>query len=224
MPCLSSWWRGWLPSWGPFSPPEASGSPPTSRWARTECRWPGWACAGSTPSRVWRSPCRWGGPDEEQNNQVPNEAVRLTYEDGRTVKLGVARKDHARLANSINRHIDEYRAADRPAPRGTVVEALQCKEQTPERWLAALKRRPIDGYRTDLTRQQLLSVLQDPPSPPTARAAAAKLLRARVEDRPLIRVVAAQTAQPKMRIALETAASDEEEAEVDAALAEIAGS
>ncbi|MBW2459005.1 MAG: hypothetical protein JRI68_31185 [Deltaproteobacteria bacterium] len=51
---------------------------------------------------------------------------------------------------------------------------------------------------------------------------AAKLLRARVEDRPLIRVVAEQTAQPKMGIALETVAPDEEEARVDEALAQMA--
>lgn len=163
-----------------------------------------------------------GGPEEEANNRLPNEAVRLTYPDGRTVKLGVSEKDHARLANSINRRLDEYQAADRLAPRGAAVEAIQRSEQTPDEWLAALKKQPVDGYRTDLTRQQLLEILQDPASPATARAAAAKLLRARVADRPLIRVVAEQTAQPKMRIALEAAASDEEEAEVDAALAELA--
>ena len=163
-----------------------------------------------------------GCSDEVAYNHLPNEAVQLTYQDGRTVKLGVIRRHHAALADSINRRLDEYRAADRPSPRAVAVAALQCGDKSPEQWLAALGKRPVEGYRTDLTRDQLLAVLQDPSSPPTARAAAAKLLRARVEDRPLIRIVAEQTAQPKMRIALEAAASEEEEAAVDEALTRLA--
>ena len=162
-----------------------------------------------------------GGPDDEENNRLPNEGVRLAYADGRTVELGVAKDDHAALVSAINRRLDAYRAADRATPRVPAVATLQRGDQSPEAWLAALHRQPVDGYRTDLTRQQLRDVLADPSAPATARAAAAKLLRARVEDRPLIRVVAAQTAQPGMRIALEAAASAEEEAMVDEALARV---
>jgi hypothetical protein len=169
-----------------------------------------------------------GGTQEESSSvNVPTEAVQLTYKDGRTYKFGAPRSVYMNVAAAINERLDAFqRSTPSPlnaiaVPEPSVQASLQRNDKDVGKWLAELEHQPNDPYRTNLSRDQLLAVLRDPASPATARAAAAKLLRLRVEDRPLIRVVAAETAQPKVRVALEHAASDEEEATVNRALAKV---
>ncbi|MBW2523281.1 MAG: CvpA family protein [Deltaproteobacteria bacterium] len=161
-----------------------------------------------------------GSSADDRVGRFPDDAVELHYRDGSKYRFGVKRSDQEKIADAISRRLDAYqrREAAEGAEAGgehAALEAarrqLQRKDRPVEEWLAALQGKAADPYRGTLQRDQLWEVLRDPSSPNTARAAAAKLLRCRVEDRDEIRVIAEATAQPRMRVALETAASEEEE-------------
>jgi len=88
-------------------------------------------------------------------------------------------------------------------------------------WLARL-RGERDGYReTSAHDEALWQIVEAPAAEPTARAAAALLLRENsVWTTERLRIAASGCASPKLRVALQEAAAGEE-AKVDAALAEL---
>jgi hypothetical protein len=95
-----------------------------------------------------------------------------------------------------------------------------------DRWVRELATLRGDGqdYRSAAVRDDdLLDVVEDASAPPDARAAAAVVLRktAGPDVRAKLRVVADAIAEPKLRVAIESAAADDDEA-VDAALGSLA--
>jgi hypothetical protein len=160
-----------------------------------------------------------GRSNEERLNKFPNETIELHYRDGSKYSFGVKRSEHMRIASAISRRLDAYRcneaafADDEHSAQEAVCRELRRSDRPVGEWLAALEGKTADPYRSRIQREQLWKVLRDPSAPSTARAAAAKLLRCRLEDRNAIRVVAEATAQPRMRVALETVASEVEEEE-----------
>lgn len=79
------------------------------------------------------------------------------------------------------------------------------------RWLADVDRLARGDYRGEApSAEQLWRVVEDGAAAPSARAAAARLLRIEGAARDRLRVVAGNTASPKLRIALEAMDADEE--------------
>lgn len=93
-------------------------------------------------------------------------------------------------------------------------------------WIATLRNigsHATAGYRNLAIADELWRIVEDLAAPPDARAGAAVALQPSLgaEGRARLQRVAEVTAQPKLRIAIERAASSEEEAALMAALAEI---
>ncbi len=82
-----------------------------------------------------------------------------------------------------------------------------------------------DARTAPVPRERLLRIVEDPALPPQDRAAAAVALGADLDDegRGRLRLAAAASALPRLRIAIETAASGADESELAAALGEMDG-
>lgn len=110
--------------------------------------------------------------------------------------------------------------ADRPA--AGAVPALERRGRSHRAWITELRRigagASVDHRTAALDPDALVRVLEDPDADPAARAAAAiAAAPADPEIKERIRIAASTTASPKLRVALEHAANDEED---DAALEE----
>ncbi len=93
-------------------------------------------------------------------------------------------------------------------------------------WLQHLRNTISGGHRTAAPNDdQLWRIVEDGHADPSARAAAAHLLRARIDDeqRTRLRVIAGAAAQPQLRICLESVAAADEELASQEALAAFAG-
>jgi hypothetical protein len=96
-------------------------------------------------------------------------------------------------------------------------------------WVAALRSigagANADLRTAPITRERLFRIVEDPASPAADRAAAAVALAGAVdeENRMRLRSAAEATAEPKLRVAIEKAADGENDAEIEAALAEAEG-
>jgi hypothetical protein len=99
--------------------------------------------------------------------------------------------------------------------------------RTRSEWLAALEklRAAEGGYRDAVVRDEdLWRVVEDPAAPEDARAGAAMLLRRSLDEagKARVRVAAEATASPRLRVVLDTAASEKDDAALAAALEEMA--
>jgi hypothetical protein len=92
-----------------------------------------------------------------------------------------------------------------------------------DEWLTALRELGSAGYRdAALPRETLWRIAEDPTADPTARAGAAVALRSKLDDaeRTRLRDAAEATVAPRIRVALEAAAEDDDD-RVAAALKEL---
>ncbi|MBW2460220.1 MAG: hypothetical protein JRH11_01155 [Deltaproteobacteria bacterium] len=154
-----------------------------------------------------------------------SRAVELTLDDDRVVRLvpgflGKKRGKHCEaLRDTIATALRAYEAqARRPLRSGPLARGGRSRQE----WLDALRRIADPAYRDNtFTPEQLWDVLEDPSVEPTARAAAAHMLREEPENRPRIRVAAEAAAESKIRVALDEAASEAEMHEVETKLAKV---
>ncbi len=150
--------------------------------------------------------------------------VELAGGSSLRLPLGAGREqDEGFVYQRLLQGLEAFRARGGSAE----LELLARRGRPHEEWLRALRglgagaTGPRDNH---VDRERLWGVLDDPSAPPVARAGAAASLGASTEPgaRERIRLVAAAVAEPRLRIAMETAAkhesSDEELAE---ALAEV---
>lgn len=94
-------------------------------------------------------------------------------------------------------------------------QVLARGERDDAAWLEYLdKQRGQAGYRGAITEELLWSTLESPASPPSARAAAALILRRAVPNRARLGQTARFVAAPKVRVAIESAASDASDEDV----------
>ncbi|RLB50593.1 MAG: hypothetical protein DRJ42_18565 [Deltaproteobacteria bacterium] len=151
-----------------------------------------------------------------------SRAVELILDDGRVVRLvagGTFSKKREALRDAIATALRVYEAQPRRPSRSA---PLARGGRDRQEWIDALRRFADPTYRDNtFTPEELWDVLEDPSVDPTARAAAAHMLREEPENRPRIRVAAEAAAESKIRVALEEAASEAEMHEVETKLAKV---
>jgi hypothetical protein len=118
-------------------------------------------------------------------------------------------------------------ARSRRGDSGVVATFLRRGDRSVGAWIAALRSLGAGanaGPRTaPVPRERLFRVVEDPALSARDRAAAAVALGIELDedDRARLRAAAGSTAMPRLRVAIETAASGAEQAELEAALAEL---
>jgi hypothetical protein len=153
------------------------------------------------------------------------EHLVLHLTDGTSASARVRHLSAAQI-EQLRARLDAATAAWKAgAPGPAALARLDRNGRAPEAWRAALEAllHGPEGYReAAVTREDLLSVLENPGAPAERRIGAALALAARPsgEDRVRIRVAAEACANPRMRIALEQVARAEvEDAAIEEALA-----
>lgn len=143
------------------------------------------------------------------------DGLAITTQDGRTSTLRVdTGACESMLLAAMSRSIRQPLAE-------LSVESLGRDGRSASSWAADL-RRLREAYRNELDSSQLWDVLRSPDASAALRAAAAIVLTADpVNKQPLLRI-ASDTAYPRLRVAIEAAVADDEEAMI-AALEKIAG-
>ena len=155
--------------------------------------------------------------------------VQLTLKSGREVEIRTEHKEsretsqrRAAIAACIERRLAELAPNEQPAP--TTLLARGGRDVT--EWLRALhalRNGEAGAYRSAaIPEEELWRTVEDPTSDPTARAGAAVALRESLDEdgRVRLRVAAAASASPRLRVALEKVASPIDEAELAGALEE----
>lgn len=149
--------------------------------------------------------------------------VHLRLKSGESVELAVAGARQGRwqsahadaLVNAIRRGLERRG----PAARAPLVAQLARGQRDEPAWrndLRALARE--GGYRGMALRDdELLAVVRDPGADPSAREGAAIVLRARGADPAALRELAARSAHPRVRVALEELAGEDENEDASAA-------
>ncbi len=165
--------------------------------------------------------------------------IKITLVDGRQEVLytSVRRRNNldAEEGSSAWLHRDAVLARMREAlatfrARGPTaqISALVGKgTRTRGEWLDALGklREAEGGYRDTVVRDEdLWSVVEDPSAPEDARAGAAMLLRRSLDEegKARVRVAASAAASPRLRVALDATACEEDDSAVRSALEELA--
>jgi hypothetical protein len=139
-----------------------------------------------------------------------------------TVAVGTS-ASHSLTRDSLLKRISDGLAAARGG-KGDLGRVLSRDGRTAHDWLVALRALGAgqsSGYRVaSVDEERLWSVVEDASAKPEARASAAAALRVK-GDAPVarLRATAQATASPKLRVALEAAASDDD-AQLERALAE----
>ncbi|HEX7663650.1 MAG TPA: hypothetical protein VF407_04025 [Polyangiaceae bacterium] len=136
------------------------------------------------------------------------------------------RSEHHDLLGAYERlsgALADWRAS-KPSDEG---ELLRRKSRAAKEWLDSLKKLGTDlgGYRVaQIDRETLARIVEDPAKDASTRAAAALVLRERwtTEERARLDVSAKTTANLKLRIALDRVIEDGEDADLEAALDELA--
>jgi len=129
--------------------------------------------------------------------------------------------------DAVLARITEALAAYRARGPAADVSAVVAKgSRTGSEWLEALTRmrEAEGGYRAASIRDDdLWRLVENPAAAADARAGAALLLRRSLDDagKMRVRIAAEATASPKLRIALDVAASSDDEADVRAALEDL---
>lgn len=152
-------------------------------------------------------------------------ALALDLRDGASVRVEVGDGD-ALLLEAVRTEIEDRRSTARRGGSGRgVLERLMREGRSAAEWVSALEAllRGDGGFRdTAVSEDDVLAVLEDVSAPAEARIGAAIALARQGEDHAdLVRMVAADVASPRLRVALDEAthgeASDER---IDAAVAE----
>jgi hypothetical protein len=157
--------------------------------------------------------------------------VTLVDKSGKSVRIATAppRQRPTQLSNltrdAVRERIDEARRAF-AAHTETHAAALVARSgRTTEKWLEALRSlaASADYREAAVPREALWRIAEDPAAEATARAGAAVALRGKLDDadRARLRVAAESSVSPHVRVALEAAATAEDEADVAAALERI---
>jgi hypothetical protein len=167
---------------------------------------------------------------EEFPDVMPyGNGVALLSRSGKRVNVATtpARRRNPSYAD-VNRAAVEERIREAQRAflqhRATNAEALVARSgRTTEDWVEALRALAVsDDYReAAVPREALWRIAEDPAAEPTARAGAAVALRGRIDeaDRARLRVAAESSVSPKLRVALEAAATDgSDDGELHAAL------
>ena len=155
--------------------------------------------------------------------------VLLTLKSGREVEIRTEHKEsversqqRAAITACIERRLTELAPNEVPAP--ATLLARGGREVTEWlRALRALRNGEAGAYRAAAIPEEMLwRTVEDPASDPTARAGAAVALRESLDEagRVRLRVAAAASASPRLRVALEKVASPIDEAELAGALEE----
>ncbi len=148
----------------------------------------------------------------------------LVRRTGRPLELWVgAVDDESPIARrALAKRIEDARAAAPTAQgcRAEIGDLLAPGERGVDAWLSGLRKLARGtGYRdAAVSSDQLWAIVSDPTKGASARAGAAFALRSNLdgEGRERLRVVAQACAEPKLRVALDAAAGEEEEALEDA--------
>jgi hypothetical protein len=167
--------------------------------------------------------------------RIEDRQLRLRLRDGsgHTLFTSMHRKNNLgstfakQHGDAVQARIAEAHAAFLAHASAADVSALVAKgTRTRDEWLSALAklRDAQAGYRDAAVRDEdLWRLVEDPSAPADARGGAAMLLRRSLDDegKARVRVAAEATASPKLRVALDAAASDADQA-FESALHELA--
>lgn len=153
--------------------------------------------------------------------------VLLTLQSGREVEIRTEHNENvktsqrrAALAACIERRRAELALNEQPAPATLLARGGRDVTEW-LRALHALRNGEAGAYRAAAIPEEVLwRTVEDPASDPTVRAGAAVALRDSLDDagRVRLRVAAAASASPRLRVALEKVASPTDEAELACAL------
>ena len=171
---------------------------------------------------TWLGTKRFIGFSEISFAKPLDGRVDLHLKAGGLVRIPVGRQVLIILAR-INEAMEAYR---RGGATADIASLLRRGERPMEDWMAALRSIGAGANATHRTApvapETLWRLVEDPGSEPLARAAAAVALGAELDDegRGRLRVVAGAVAAPKLRVALEAAANDDQ-GDLCAAMAEV---
>ena len=157
--------------------------------------------------------------------------IALQLTNGKTQTLYTTSSKHHGGVHQQHRDLilarihEAQRAHDELGPGADVAVLVARGERSTAEWrqaLAALGENDTGYRRAAIREEDLWRVVEDPRAAADARAGAARLLRKGLDDegKARVRVAAEATASPKLRIALEAATGNDDEA-VDEALAEL---
>jgi hypothetical protein len=152
--------------------------------------------------------------------------VRLSLTSGEDVELPMATVNFEReRATLLAQRINEAIGANR---NGVVAEdsaLLRRGERSVHEWLGLLRAvtQRATHRSAPMKLERLWKFVEDPACEAVTRGAAAAALQPHLDDadKKRLRIAAKATAQPRLRITLDAVADDAEEAEVEAALAEL---
>lgn len=140
----------------------------------------------------------------------------LVGKDGSRVAVPALIPSEDREGDPLFARLKEAFGAFQASSAGrTLSTNLDRDERETSAWIARLRGlRTRDDYRTAaVTDDALLAVVEDPAAPEAARAAAAVALRAAGDEaNQRIRIAAEASASPKLRVALEAATHDDDDA------------
>jgi hypothetical protein len=160
--------------------------------------------------------------DEIRNVTPTNRGVTLELRDDRKISVPItshirATRIEADQRSALVARIEEGRRAYASDARADIGWRLERGEKSVADWLRHLDAE-ADFRNAPLRAEDLVTVLESHASP-TARLAAARLLvkRGGEEERARIRVAAEACAAPKLRVAMETVASDADEEAIEQA-------
>lgn len=149
----------------------------------------------------------------------------VTTKAGRQILVGPSVGRMAEGARDTERLLAAFDAYRARVP-GEVPLGLAPEGASKDEWIARLtSRRRGGGLREGaLDREALLAVSEDPTTVPSARAAAAFLLREGITptEQARLRVAAEDAASPRVRVALAAAADDDDDAALEGALKRLA--
>lgn len=171
---------------------------------------------------TWLGTKRFIGFSEISFAKPLDGRVDLHLKAGGLVRIPVGRQVLIILAR-INEAMEAYR---RGGATADIASLLRRGERPIEDWMTALQSIGAGANATHRTApvapETLWRLVEDPGSEPLARAAAAVALGAELDDegRGRLRVVAGAVAAPKLRVAFEAAANDDQ-GELRAAMAEV---
>lgn len=159
-------------------------------------------------------------------------SIQLTDGTSETISTSTSRSRRGAYAKQhrdavLARMLEAWAAFKNRSPVADVSALVARGSRTRSAWLDALRKlRGADGgYRAAVVRDEdLWRLIEDPTAPEDARAGAALVLREGLDDegKSRVRVVAESTASPKLRVALDAAASGAPDEALAKALNELA--
>jgi hypothetical protein len=154
--------------------------------------------------------------------------VSVTLKSGEEVLIPVAQKGwNDGDVGIIQERIEEAMEARRQGGAAADAALLRRGDRAPSDWIRALRAigagANADMRTAPLPRERLFRIVEDPTAPPADRAAAAVALGGDLDPsaRARLRAAAAATAAPRLRIVIEQTATAEDDAALEAALAEV---